>query len=206
MSRPGFYRVLENSFVYDFSQLIIAPGGRSALRKAYFKFAEPQPECVLVVGCGPCLRTPANGRIMVGVDINEHYLKQFEEQKSGPLFSAVAASASRLPFKDESFSECRTACVFHHLESELVVHAVREMYRVLKRDTGRLIILDMVYPRSAFTNPYAYFVCRYDRGEHARTEQAFKELLSSAVPEAWEFKPFRYSRNGLRGIVGCLRK
>jgi ubiquinone/menaquinone biosynthesis C-methylase UbiE len=206
MSRPTIYKVLENPSFYDFSQLIIATGGSRALGKAYLGFADDITDRVLDVGCGPRLRTPANGKIMVGADINRNYLRHYVRQTDGPLFSGVAASANKLPFNDESFTECRTACVFHHLERELVIPTIREMYRVLKTGKGRLIVLDMVYPRVALTNPYAYLICRYDRGEHVLTEQGFMEALTEAIPGPWAFKPFRYSLSGLRGMAACLCK
>ncbi|RCJ16096.1 methyltransferase type 11 [Nostoc sp. ATCC 43529] len=109
-------------------------------------WAEISPlDTVLDVACGTgefenLLLTENSTLKIVGVDISEEMLAIAQEKcKIYPQVSFHTASASALPFADNSFDVIVSASSFHYFNDPLA--ALIEMKRVLKPN-GKVVILD----------------------------------------------------------------
>ena len=90
--------------------------------------------------------------------------------------------------------------LFHHLPDDLVRATVSEMYRVV-RGTGRVIVIDGIWPRSAARRPLAWATRRLDRGEWVRSEEQLKGLVASGAPAQWETRRITYTLTGLELLL-----
>ncbi|KAB8314375.1 methyltransferase domain-containing protein [Tolypothrix campylonemoides VB511288] len=109
-------------------------------------WAEISPlDTVLDVACGTgeferLLLAEYSSQQIVGVDISEKMLAIAKLKCSAyPQVSFQTASASALPFDNDSFDVIVSANSFHYFDDPLA--ALKEMRRVLKPD-GKVIILD----------------------------------------------------------------
>ncbi len=191
--------------VYSLSQAILLPGARWMLKAPYERLFAPSHGLVLDVGCGPDLTTPspADGRV-VGLDINPRYVSQFV---SGAAANAptterlgTTGSAAELPFGDGRFDESRCMGLFHHLPDDFVRATVAEMCRVVK-PSGRVVIIDNVWPVSAVRRPLAWTTRRLDRGEWVRHEAQLREVVASGAPGRWEARRITYTLTGLELLL-----
>lgn len=205
MSRSRLYSVLENPVVYSIAQSILLPGAGRMLKGPYEELFGRSSGWVLDIGCGPALSTPApaDGHL-VGLDVNPRYVKQFPRSSRGAsgacVRSGITGSAAALPFAAERFDECRCMGLFHHLPDDLVRATVSEMYRVV-RGTGRVIVIDGIWPRSAARRPLAWATRRLDRGEWVRSEEQLKGLVASGAPAQWETRRITYTLTGLELLL-----
>jgi len=208
VTRSRWHRLLEHPAIYDLTQRICGAGG-GRLGRVYRELFRDSSGTVLDVGCGPTPDTPAPAGTLVGLDVNRRYVGQYVRAKGarapGLELRGVVASASALPFAEGSFDECRSAATLHHLPDDLVVRAVREMYRTL-RPGGRLVIFDMVRPPSAAASPVGWLLSRLDRGQWVRPERELVSLANLARPGDWSVRSFWYTWARLRGCVLCLTK
>jgi SAM-dependent methyltransferase len=208
MISEKIYRLLEIPFVYRLSQFLLAPGINRLMKPVHQKLFSRSEGKVLDVGCGPTLTTPEPDGLLVGVDINETYLKDYTGGfldtdphlvLNRPLSRrrlGFAASAERLPFADESFDEARSNGLFHHLPDEIALRAFREMYRCV-RSGGRIVILDAVWPLRVWTRPIAWLTRRFDRGPHVRSQEEMLRLSQNACPGDWEWERRTGTYSGL---------
>jgi ubiquinone/menaquinone biosynthesis C-methylase UbiE len=171
---------------------------------------------VLDMGCGPDPISPEPSGILVGVDINESYIRQYTHgfvdtdpdlifhppEGRKRLGYVVRPEDEKLPFKDGSFDEVRTSSFFHHLTDEEAIHSIQEMVRCTQSG-GRLVMFDAVWPRIAWTRPLAYLILKYDRGRHMRTEEQFVGLFQKACPGHWEWERRTYTYTGMELI--CIQ-
>jgi len=213
MLKP-FYRLLEIPAVYRLITGLLGPGG-SRLREPYYQKAfRPSVARVLDLGCGPALNTPEPEGLLVGVDINESYIRRytggFADQNPawvlipppGRRRLGFLASADSLPFADGIFDEARSSSFFHHLSDEQASHALKEINRCLKPG-GRMVIFEDVWPRRAWTRPLAWLTRRFDRGTHMRSEAGLLTLFRMACPGNWVWERFTYTYTGLECL--CLQ-
>jgi SAM-dependent methyltransferase len=205
MSRTWLHRVLESPLVYRVVQALVG-GSAHDLDEAYDRLFGDVRGQVLDVGCGPSADTPPPEGSLVGLDVNPRYVEQYcRTDSTGPQRLGVVASAERIPFRDDAFDECRTAAVLHHLPDELVKRTFVEMHRTVRRG-GRIAVFDMVWPRSFWSSPVAWLICRFDRGEWVRTDRALLGLARSSCDGEWESHSFSYTWLGLRGVTLVLCK
>lgn len=110
---------------------------------------------VLDVGCGTgtllikMLEFDSSLKL-TGIDIDPAILKIGEKKleklgKPFPKIDLIEASATDLPFKDESFELVTTTAMFHHLSTTQKKAAFKEIYRVLKPG-GELYFYDFAKP------------------------------------------------------------
>ncbi|WP_392536245.1 class I SAM-dependent methyltransferase [Nostoc sp. C117] len=109
-------------------------------------WAEISPtDTILDVACGTgeferLLLAEFSSQQIVGVDISDKMLTIAKQKFSAyPQVSFQIASASNLPFDNDSFDVIVSANAFHYFDDPLT--ALKEMRRVLKPD-GKVIILD----------------------------------------------------------------
>ncbi len=99
----------------------------------------------LDVGCGRGRSTLALyrvlGRLVVGVDMDVGALREASAGRSAGRAELVRAEASRLPFRDSSFSLALLFLTLHELGADAVKEALAEVRRVL-RPGGILTLVD----------------------------------------------------------------
>lgn len=209
--REKSYRILENSWVYNLSQLILAPGNEFLHNRRLAPVFAGVRGVVLDVGCGPKLSTPAPDGIVVGVDLNPAYVKSYTggviDTDPSRIVAAspvkrfgFVASADQMPFKDGTFDEARCRFMLHHLPDDLAVKVIKEMYRCV-RPGGRILVMDGIWPKSFWHNPIAWGIRRLDRGEFMRTDEQLRSIASHACEGEWSADRYTYTFNGLELVV-----
>lgn len=208
------YRILEIPFIYKLSQAILAPGLPRLLAPIFRELFNKPTQRVLDVGCGPELNTPEPPAILVGVDINESYIRRYtggfadEDPKLilAPPTSrrrlGYVASADHLPFGDGLFDEARSFGLFHHLPDSQTARALQEMNRCLQPG-GRIVILDNVWPTRVWTRPLAWLTRRFDRGAFVRKQEELLRLFQDSCPGSWTWERYTYTYTGLELL--CLQ-
>lgn len=203
----NIYRVLDIPFVYNLSQIVLAPGKPILLKKIWANAFDVNRSPVLDVGCGPRLIGPRPKGLLCGVDINSRYLKSYlrESQVANRNKQETVikeGSSTCLPFDDNFFHEVRANGFLHHLSDNDVYETAKEMYRCLSPD-GQLVILEDVWPRSKFKRPLAWLIRRFDQGQFMRTEEQLVELFRGAIGSPIITERHTYT---LLGTELCLLK
>lgn len=208
------YKLLEIPWFYRFVGKLLGPGGATLSKPVYQKVFNRSAERVLDIGCGPKLNTLEPSGLLVGVDINESYLRQytggFLDQDTQLVLNPPAsrrrlgflASGDHLPFNDGIFDEVRTSSFFHHLSDKEAAQALKEMNRCLRMG-GRMVIFEDVFPFHAWVRPLAWLIRRMDRGRHMRYQEALLKLCQESCPGSWEWFRFTYTYTGMEYL--CLQ-
>jgi len=216
MARPWFYRILEVPWVYNLSQAILAPGARGREERLIADLDEGVRDLALDFGCGPRLTTPFNARRIVGVDVNPDYVRRYtggwidvepaawEQAPQRSRFGYVCTTP-RLPFVDGTFDEARCLRVMHHLTPAQVTNAIVEMARCL-RPGGRLLLIDIIHPRSVRRRPLAWALTHLDRGEHVRAGDAFAALVKASCRGDWSVRRYTSTLLGVESLLLIWRK
>jgi SAM-dependent methyltransferase len=209
-----FYKLLEIPIVYRIVGHILGPGGSYLRKKINAKIFSNPVKKALDVGCGPVCTTPDPLELLVGLDVNENYIKKYTGGfiDTDPSLAinpppsrhrlGYVASGDKMPFADGIFDEIRSASFFHHLNDNETEETLKEMYRCIHVG-GRLIMFDAVWPVNAWTRPIAWFVAKYDRGRYFRTEQQMVTLFQKACPGEWHWERHTYTFTGLELL--CLQ-
>jgi len=196
------YCLLENSKIYSLSQHILAPGFSWFLKKHFQTIFSSSKGLVLDVGCGPALNTPVPKGNVYGVDINLEYIKQYTAPQHQ---TGIVSSSDSISFKSNTFHECRSFGLLHHLPREEAVLTVREMIRCTLTG-GRVIILDNVWPRYPFLRPLAWLNRRWDRGKWVRHEEELLALAQEAYAGSWQRDRFTYTFVGHEVLALIVQK
>lgn len=128
--------------------------GRLAAQSLNLKGSEK----VLDVGCGTGSLTidiakkldHGKGGFIVGIDAAAKMIVRARKKAAG--FSHIqfdTAAAERLSYPDETFDAALSTFFFHHVDYELKIAALNEMWRVLKSE-GKAVIVDVDIPTSLF--------------------------------------------------------
>ncbi len=209
-----FYHLLEIPVVYRIMGFILGPGGPYLRKKINQKVFSNPARKALDVGCGPVSIMPEPLELLVGLDVNTAYIKEYtngfldEDPRlvlnppPGRRRLGYVASADKLPFADGAFDEIRSSSFFHHLNDDETEKALKEMYRCIHTG-GRLITFDAIWPKRAWTRPVSWFVAKYDRGRHFRTEQQLVNIFQRACPGEWHWERHTYTFTGLELL--CLQ-
>ena len=145
--------------LYDWLAPLMTLGSEHRLhRQVVARLALDRPADVLDVGCGTGSLTrqiydalPADApRRVCGVDAAEAMIA-VADKKAGnrPGLAFAAALAEELPYPDASFDRVLSTFFFHHLNYDLKVKSLAEIWRVL-RPGGQAAILDVDVPYSLF--------------------------------------------------------
>lgn len=197
----GIWSILENPLVYRLSQALLAPGAEEAVMAEVRDFCHPalNSRLNLDVGSGPRSLLRHLPLQPVGLDPIHAYNLCFQERGK----PAVTATATALPFLDDSFDNVWNFGLLHHLSDEEARRAVKEMVRVV-RPGGRVVVFDGVMPPSAFRRPPLWLLRKLDRGRHMRRQEALECLL--AERERWRVRRFQYCVWGHEGILCVYQK
>ena len=208
MARSRLHQLLEIPAVYRLAQSILAPGN-AEIDRAYDELFGDSRGRVLDVGAGPRADTPLPQGLLVGLDVNRHYVAQYRRALPGERHDChklgTVASAAAMPFRDATFDESRCAAVLHHLPDDLARTAVAEMVRVV-RPGGRVVLFDTVRPPRFARAPAAWLIARFDRGEFVRTADELESLVRATVARPWHRSDLVYSWYRLHGLVLTLEK
>ncbi len=145
--------------LYDWLAPLMTLGSEHRLhRQVVARLALDQPAAVLDIGCGTGTLTrqiydalPADApRRVCGVDAAEAMIA-VANRKAGPRpgLEFAAALAEELPYPDASFDRVLSTFFFHHLNVDLKIKSLAEIWRVL-RPGGQAAILDVDVPYSLF--------------------------------------------------------
>ena len=145
--------------LYDWLAPLMTLGSEHRLHKQVVaRLALGRPADVLDVGCGTGTLTrqiydalPAEApRRVCGVDAAEAMIA-VANKKAGarPGLAFAAALAEELPYPDASFDRVLSTFFFHHLNVDLKIQSLAEIWRVL-RPGGQAAILDVDIPYSLF--------------------------------------------------------
>ena len=203
--------MLEIPWVYNLVQHLFAPGHERLQRIAFERIAFAKTGPVLEVGCGPRLKTPEVRGLVVGTDVNADYLREFTggvidsdpgliDHPGGRTRLGYVCPAHELPFADGSFAEVRCRSLLHHLPRPIAVQAIREMVRCT-RPGGRVVLVDPVWPRRAWTRPFAWLIMRLDRGEWVRSAEELRALAEEACPGPWRMHRYLLSYHATEGVI-----
>ena len=145
--------------LYDWLAPLMTLGSEHRLhRQVVARLALDRPADVLDIGCGTGTLTrqiydalPADApRRVCGVDAAESMIA-VANKKAGdrPGLEFAAALAEELPYPAASFDRVLSTFFFHHLNYDLKVKSLAEIWRVL-RPGGQAAILDVDVPYSLF--------------------------------------------------------
>lgn len=151
--------------LYDWLAPLMTLGSEARLHRHVLPLLDlGRATSVLDVGCGTgtltrqifdALPDGAN-RYVVGIDAAEAMIT-VAARKTGnrPGLAFTAALAEDLPYPTASFDRAVSTFFFHHLNADLKVRSLNELWRIL-RPGGSAIILDVDIPYSRFGALCAY--------------------------------------------------
>ena len=180
--------------LYDWLAPLMTLGSEHRLhRQVVARLALDRPAAVLDVGCGTgtltrqiydALPTDAPRRVC-GVDAAEAMIA-VANKKAGarPGLEFAAALAEELPYADASFDRVLSTFFFHHLNFELKIKSLAEIWRVL-RPGGQAAILDVDVPYSLFGK-----VCAWS-GFWLFHQDEIAENIRGKLREALDVSPWR---------------
>ena len=129
---------------YDQLNDILSFGLHRSWRRATLRSLQARPDdVVLDLGCGTGALAAATSMraTVVGLDLSVEMLRR--ARRSAPTAAFVRGSASRLPFRDATFTAVMSAFVFRNLQD--LPGAFAELTRTL-RPGGRLAAVDLIEP------------------------------------------------------------
>jgi ubiquinone/menaquinone biosynthesis C-methylase UbiE len=167
------HRLAAQPWVYD--RIQTAAGQEKSLERMRKCVSDLRAGAVLDVGGG----TGATRRIWpkdcryVCLDIEMPKLRGFKAKNEGGF--GVLGDATRMPIADATVDVVACMAVIHHLNDEMLVRALDEARRVLKRG-GHIVLLDPVLNRKRWLGLVLW---KLDRGSNPRTAAELRKRLES---------------------------
>ncbi len=148
-------------------------GEKNVLRKE----CPPGSGKVLDLGCGTgALAGMFDSRGYLGVDPNPSYIERAKKKRSSHCFLMMDGRC--LELETASFDRVIISGVLHHLEDPDAAKILSEAKRVLRPETGRLVMWEDVASRSRF-NLVGRLVHFLDEGDHIRSKDHYLQLVRS---------------------------
>ncbi len=172
----GIRKILDNSFIYNFSQNII---GANRLRKIFveqhLKVKNGMTVCDLGCGTAEILRFLPKEIEYFGCDISEKYLEHAKSMNyNNAKFFTI--NQSKIIFKKLEFDLFIGIGLLHHLDDNEVTELLEYSYSKLKKG-GRFISIDPCYIKNQFF--ISKYLIKNDRGQNVRTLKEMKSLILS---------------------------
>lgn len=149
---------------------------------------------IVDVGCGTgTLAILAKQRypnsIVVGVDPDAKILEIAKQKakKTGVRVYFVQAGADSLPIDSRSIDIVVSSLVFHHMPTEIKKKAIKEIYRILKKD-GRFLLADFGKAEGFFYSVFVIIV-RLLRLPESRT---LRDNVEGKIPVFLKETGFKY--------------
>jgi len=168
--------ILKSPIVYTSYQKLV--GGYRARRKFVEDYLNVQPQQKLLdFGCGP-------GDILeflpevnyTGVDLDPLYINK-AQQKYGHRATFICSELKDLKLNDAGTYDFVIATgVLHHMSDAECSQFIKWASKMLK-SSGRLLTLDGCYIPGQ--NRFSKFLIDNDRGQHVRTVESYKSLVSA---------------------------
>ena len=150
---------------------------------------------VLDIGCGPAVSLSflPQGIDYVGVDVSEAYIAAAKEKygNRGVFLSGSVEDWVNDP-RTRDADVVMAVAMLHHLDDDEAFRVLRFAHQIMK-DGARFVFYEPCY--LAWHSKLSRYLMSKDRGQNIRTEQEWKDMVSSIFP--------RMSTNVLTG-VNCL--
>ncbi len=175
MEHVAAYRLWQSPFAEKKLEPVRRHGGFASARR------------VLDVGCGP----GTNARHFahadyLGLDINEAYI-DYARRRYGDRFVVADVTRYRSP-EGKAFDWILVNSFLHHVADSDARRILTHLATLLT-DDGHVHILDLVMPER---RGISRLLARWDRGDHARPLEEWRELFSDAfVPVVFEPYPLK---------------
>ncbi len=151
---------------------------------------------ILDVGCGIGRQVETlhhHQHAAFGLDLNKNWLK-YAKRRTLQL-NLVCGDATRLPFKDHSFSVILFSLALHEQDAKLRSHLLNSLPRLLTSD-GKIGIIDFEKPRSFKSKLGFLFVSIFEvlaGWTHFRNGQRFiRQNGVTGLTEAHGWQPIQY--------------
>lgn len=140
---------------------------------------------VLDAGCGSASLTieikntfPTLSLSAVDADPNILAMAEKKAQAQNISINFKEAFLQKLPFIDNSFDVVYSSLVFHHLNKNSKNEAMKEIYRVLKKN-GRFLLVDFGKPKNKLVSLFSWFTVLLEEG-YDNYKGRIPGMLSSA--------------------------
>jgi SAM-dependent methyltransferase len=197
----SFHQLLEFPAIYRAAQVLLAPGMDHILTNQIQRVMTSiqAPEGTLDVGCGPSSWLWKLGVQPIGLDLSHAYAARFRAAGG----NCVTASAAEIPFPTGSFDAVFSVALLHHLPDDVARQTVQEIVRVTRVD-GHVLLFDPVLPKTTWTRPLAWTLCKLDRGRFIRPESVLRQAILGPAP--WRVQRITHSYLGTEGLLCLLKK
>jgi ubiquinone/menaquinone biosynthesis C-methylase UbiE len=160
ISAPTRGRTLDYAAsVYDWLSPLMTFGHEKKMGQIALKLLDLKGhEKIIDIGCGTGTLTVEAGKKLsadkgghiIGIDAAAKMIALARKKVSAmPQVRFDVSAAERLGYKDESFDLALSTFFFHHIDAELKLAALNEMWRVLKKG-GKAVIVDVDTPTTLF--------------------------------------------------------
>ncbi len=180
--------------VYDALSPLMLFGQEKQISRACLKFLQdPRILSVLDIGCGTGTLTIEVARLLatrggqvVGIDAASKMIDiacRKARGLSNVRFDVAVAEA--LPFPDVSFDQVLSTFFFHHIDLELKIQALNEVFRVLKPG-GFCVMIDVDIPTNIFGT-----ICAW-AGYYLFQQEEIQENIEGKLRVAIQRSHFRF--------------
>ncbi|MBN1547330.1 MAG: methyltransferase domain-containing protein [Syntrophaceae bacterium] len=179
--------------VYDVLSPLMTFGREKRMGRTALELLElTGQENVLDIGCGTGSLTieaserllPSTGACAVGIDAAARMIRRARKKAAGlQQVRFEVSAAERLTYDSDTFDCALSTFFFHHIDFELKVMALNEMWRVLKNG-GKAVIVDVDTPTTVFGK-----ICAWS-GYLLFQQNEIRENIEGKLREAIRFSKF----------------
>lgn len=164
---PIFYKLL---------QATLAGGGHSTIKKYLKKQIPKNAMSILDQGCGTGEYSLLFNDKYTGLDNSAKDIEYARKRYKGNF---IVGTATKMPFKNNSFDVIFAVGLHHHLPDGLAKKAILESLRVCQQ-SGKVIIVDAMLPRNPL-NFLGMVLRKLDRGGYVRKAENTLKLLPKGL-------------------------
>jgi len=161
---------------------------------------------VMDAGCGSGslaidVRRSFPNILLEAIDADPQILGIAEQKarKMNQYISFREAFLQDLPFPDNSFDFVYSSLVFHHLTSDTKEKAMREIYRILKKD-GRFLLVDFGKPKHPFFSVFSWFTILFEEGLDNYNGKMPELMMNAGFVNVKEKSRYRFNIIFLEGL------
>ena len=192
--KKNIYKLLTNSYFYNFTQYIL--GATNFRKKFIYSLKIKKNSKILDIGSGTStILNYLDKPIYYAYDINysniEYAKKRFGAKGNFKNKKFTKNEIKYLPKFDYIF----LFGVIHHMHNDEVTKLLKILKRTLEYD-GQICSIDGVYVKKQ--NFFAKYLLNKDRGKHVRTKSEYIRIVSKSFKflkskiTHWKFFPYTY--------------